>query len=451
MACIINASMTRFRIALEVTPNMRLSFTILTTLVLLCSSLRADNWPQWRGPNFNGSSGETDLPANLDTPLWSVPLPGAGAGTPIVWNDRVFVSAIENGSFKLLAICYDRATGKQLWQREVAIGFSRHPMNNYGSPSAITDGKQVFFYFGSGDLAAFDMDGKPLWSRNLQKDHGNFNVQFLYGASPLLYKNKLYVQVMHRERPYGQTKYEVKPDSYLLAIDPATGKDLWKHIRPTDAVGESKESYCTPLPFEANGRSEIVLVGGDYVTGHDPETGKELWRAGDWNHNPHQDNLRIVPSIVAADDLLIACTPKARGFVFATRAGGNGDITATHIAWRNRDVASDVPVPLYYQNNLYVLDGDFKKGLSCLDPKTGVRKWFTPLDSRSVLRTSPTGANGKIYVMNEDAVVWVLSAADGQILSKTTLGAEGRSRASISAAQGQLFIRTNDKLYSFKK
>jgi outer membrane protein assembly factor BamB len=431
--------------------TLRLPVLVFSFILLLSPSLRADNWPQWRGPNFNGATTESNLPSNLDTPLWSAPLPGLGAGTPIVFNDRVFVSAVETGSFKLLALCYDRATGKQLWQREVAVGFSRHPMNNYGSPSASTDGQQVFFFFGCGDLAAFDLDGKPLWSRNIQKDHGNFNTQFLYGSTPLLYKNKLFLPVLHRDKPYGQTQYAIHPDSYLLAIDPATGKDLWKHIRPNQAVGESKESYCTPLPYEANGRSEIVIVGADCLTGHDPDTGKELWRGGDWNSNPHNDNLRIVPSLVAAGDLFICCTPKVRGFVFATRAGGNGDITATHIAWRNKELTSDVPIPLYYQNNLYVLDGDFKKGLSCLDPQTGQRKWFTPLETRSILRTSPTGADGKIYIMNEAAEVWVLWAADGAILSKTALGDEGRSRASISAAQGQIFIRTATKLYSFKK
>jgi len=129
------------------------------------------------------------------------------------------------------------------------------------------------------------MDGKPIWSRNLQKDHGSFNIQWIYGSSPLLYKGKLYVQVLQRERPYNDTAlpgaapYDGPAPSYLLAIDPATGKDLWKHIRKDEAVDETKESYGTPIPHTtAGGREEILLTGGDAVTAHDPATGAEIWR-----------------------------------------------------------------------------------------------------------------------------------------------------------------------------
>lgn len=424
---------------------------VLGGLLLMAGVVQAGDWAQWRGPNFNGSSDETNLPEKLDPAvnlLWSAELPGHGAGTPIVWKDRVFVSCVEKGSFKLMAMCFDRKAGGLLWKKEVAIGFSSHPMNDMGSPSAITDGKSVFFYYGTGDLAAFDMDGKALWSRNIQKDHGNFNVQFLYGASPLLYKGKLYIQVMHREQPYSKPKLPTPASSYLLGIDPESGKDLFKITRATEAVGESKESYCTPMPYEGKNGPEIVIVGGDYVTGHDPETGQELWRCGGWNVQ-HADNLRIVPSVLMAEDLLIICTPKVRGLVFAIRGGGRGLITDTHIAWRNSEVASDVCIPLHYRGNLYVLDGDFKKGLSCLDLKTGQRKWFTPLRSGAVLRTSPTGADGKIYLMNEQGELWVLSAEDGKVLSTTSLGSEGTARASITAAQGCVFVRTGSKLYVF--
>ncbi|HEX2971861.1 MAG TPA: PQQ-binding-like beta-propeller repeat protein [Tepidisphaeraceae bacterium] len=423
----------------------------LNGLLLIAAVARADNWPQWRGPALNGSSHEINLPDKLDPTtnlLWSADLPGHGAGTPIVWNDRVFISSLEKGSFKLRAMCFDRKTGSLLWNKEVAIGFSSPGMNDMASPSPITDGQRVFFFYGTGDLAAFDMDGKPLWARNIQKDHGNFNVQFLYGASPLLYKGKLYIPVLHREQPYGGKRLEKPSDSYLLAVDANTGKDLWKHIRPTDAHDESKESYATPMPYEGSGRSEIILVGGDCATGHDPETGKEFWRCGGWNPT-RIGHWRLVPSALVADNLFIICTPKVKGCVFAIRAGGNGDVVNTHIAWKNTELASDVCVPLHYQGKLYVLDGDFKKGLSCLDLKTGQRQWFTPLRTGAVIRTSPAGADGKIYLMDERGEAYVLSAADGKILSKTLLGSEGTTRASIAAAQGCVLVRTGAKLYVF--
>src|SRR5205823_3327307 len=128
----------------------------------------------------------------------------------------------------------------------IANGFMVKNIADLASPSAISDGKTVFFYFGTGDLAAFDMDGKVLWQRNLQKDHGPFNFQWIYGSSPLLYKGKLYVPVLHRDVPASQWRSanpgESLADSYLLAIDPATGKDIWKQVRPNDARVESKES-----------------------------------------------------------------------------------------------------------------------------------------------------------------------------------------------------------------
>ena len=289
----------------------------LTLCVLaLGSSLRADNWPQWRGPNLNGSSAETALPEVLNdtTKLWEAKLPGHGAGTPIVFDDRIFVSAQERSSGKLLALCFDR-DGKPLWSREMGQAFGSPPggQNDMASPSAITDGKFVCFTFGTGDMAAFDMDGKQLWKRNIQKDHGAWNMLYLYGASPLLYKGRIYLQVLHRNVPVG---YWGRPgpndklaDSYLLAIDPATGKDIFRQIRKTEAVAETMEAYSTPMPFESPARSEIILVGGNCVTGHDPETGKELWRCGGWNQRG-ETHLRLVPTITIADDLFVVCTPK---------------------------------------------------------------------------------------------------------------------------------------------
>jgi outer membrane protein assembly factor BamB len=350
-------------------------------------------------------------------------------------------------------MCYDRAAGKQLWKREVGLGAGNPPgrLNNMSSPSAVTDGKLVIFLFGTGDIAALDMDGKPLWSRNLQKEFGQWNMLYLYVASPLLYNGRLYVNVLHRNVPvFGRASAGEKPaDSYLLVMDTATGRDFYRHIRPTDAVAESIEAYSTPMPYERDGRLIILIVGGNYLTGHNAEDGRELWRCGGWNKT--DGHLRLVPTVTIADDLFIVCTPKIRGQVFAVKPGGAGDVTETHVAWRNREIASDVCTPLFYQGNLYVLDGDFRKGLSCLEPKTGQRKWFTPIPSRSVLRTSPTGADGKIYCANEAGDVWVISADDGKIISNSSLGSEGPTRASISASQGQVFLRTADKLYCFRK
>jgi outer membrane protein assembly factor BamB len=460
--------------------------------VLFASPLAADNWPQWRGPEFDGSVTEKGLPEALDpkaNQAWSTALPGASSGTPVVWGDRVFVGALDRNTKKLLALCVDRGDGKVLWQKEIAINYDTNQRNDLASPSPITDGKTVWFYYGTGDLAAFDFDGKPLWARNIQKDYGKFNVQWIYSSSPLLYKGKMYVPVLHRDGPAllggggggkrgpggpggppggrgpggpppappaeDPAASAPKPaagrlDSYILCVDPATGKDIWQVTRPTDAVQESREAYTTPIPMEVNGKTQILIMGGDYLTGHDAETGKELWRFG--SYNPEKiGHWRTVTSAVAGAGLVFCSPPKngTHGESFYAVKPGDGTEPAK-LAWKSGDVTTDVCVPLFYQNQLYVLNGD-RFTLTCLDPATGEKKWSTDLGRGKVFRASPLGADGKIYCMNEGADVTVVSAADGKVLSKQSLGTDAPTRSSIVAAEGEVFVRTGDHLYAFKK
>jgi outer membrane protein assembly factor BamB len=434
--------------------------TILRTVVLSLAAIvfalpaAAENWPQWRGPKLNGSSEAKNLPEELDkaSAAWAVKLPGSGAGTPIIWENRIFLSSLDQQSQKLLAMCLDRKDGRVLWRKEVGQGNFTNNRNNMASPSPLTDGKTVWFYYGNGDLAAFDVDGNPLWSRNIQKDHGDFYYQWTYGSSPLLYDGRLYIQVLHRDVPaHGPPPAGgEKAASYLLAIDPQTGKDLWKHVRPEQANAESKESYGTPVPFDGSDRKEVVLIGGDVVTGHDAATGKELWRAGDWNPDKI-GHWRVVPSVLTAQGLAIACAPKG-GPVTAIKAGGNGEITKSHVAWKTKDFSSDVCVPLYYKGNLYVLDGDGPKKLYCVDLKTGKVKWQGTVGGDAVFRTSPTGADDKLYFMNERGGVWVVSADEFKVLYKGDLGgADWPTRSSVAVTDGDVLVRTSDTLYCFRK
>jgi outer membrane protein assembly factor BamB len=425
----------------------------LAVLGMLLPARGEENWAQWRGPNFNGSSSAKDLPETLSASdaLWSTAMPGHSNGTPIVFGDRIFTTA-QRGDGKLLAICLAKKDGKILWQKEISDISITKGRNDSATPSPVTDGKSVFFLFGTGDLACFDMEGNSLWRRNIQKDHGRWNYQWHYGASPLLYKGKLYVQVLHRnvnESNWGDPRPgEALADSYLLAVDPQSGADLWKVVRPNEARAESKEAYTTPIPWELPGGTQILLVGGDCVTGHDPETGKELWRAGGWN--PQKvTSWRLVPTVVTYDGLVFVCPPKG-GQVRAFREGGSGEVTESHRAWIGNGLTSDVCVPLVYQDKLYVLDGD-KKHLTCVDPKSGEKKWSGVLDSRSIIRTSPTGADGKIYVMNEGGDLFVCSASEFKVLSKVALGGDGNSRGSIAAVDGMIVLRTGDKVWAFGK
>jgi outer membrane protein assembly factor BamB len=417
------------------------------------STARAEEWPQWRGPHLNGSSDATGLPQKLDssTQAWAVDLPGTGSGTPIVWQDRIFISCLDQKSSKLLAVCLSRKDGSVLWSKQVGLGYQRNDRNDTASPSPVTDGKIVWFYYGTGDLAAFDLDGNEKWTRNLQKEFGPFNIQWIYASSPLLYDGKLYIQVLQRDVPPHRGGGASGPpaESYLLAMDAATGKDVWKQARPNDAVGESKESYGTPIPYSNDGHTEILLIGGDCVTAHDPQTGKELWRCGGWN--PAKiGHWRMVCSPVGVDGLVIACPPKG-GAVFAIKDGGSGDVTNSSIAWKNPELSTDAAVPLVYKDRLYVLNGD-KKALLCAEPKSGKVIWTAPLAGRSVLRASPTGADEKIYLMNEAGDVWIIAAENGKVLSKSSLGGRN-NHATVAVVDGSVFVRageSGDKLFAFK-
>ncbi len=430
---------------------------IVGMLVAMAAVVRAENWPQWRGPTFNGSSPETGLPETLDEKgaKWAIELPGRGASTPIVWGDRIFLT-VQSKDRNLVALCFEAKNGQVIWQKEMGSAAPSRKEGNadFAGPSAVTDGKSVYFYVSTGNLAAFDMDGKELWpARNLQKEHGPWNYQWIYGSSPLLYRGKIYIQVLHRDIDAANwraaTPSDSLADSFILAIDPANGKDLWKVIRPNDAKVESKEAYTTPMPYEASDPPQIVIVGGDCVTGHDYSNGKEIWRAGGWN--PQKiESYRTVPSAVVANDLVVVCAPK-NGPIMGVKPGV-GDVTKTNFVWTapGREMTSDVAVPAFYEGNLYVLEGE-KKALDCVDPKTGKKKWSQKLESRPVFRASPTVADGKVYCINENGEVWVCSATEAKILSQSKLSNRDKAHAEISVANGRVYVRTGEKLYAFGK
>ncbi|MBI3850525.1 MAG: PQQ-like beta-propeller repeat protein [Verrucomicrobia bacterium] len=414
----------------------------------------AENWPQWRGPFFNGSSTETNLPdrwSETENIVWKVPLPGQSGATPAIWGDSIFVSS-PDAQKNLLLICFDRREGKVRWQKQVATGDRKAGNNNMASPSPVTDGQSVFVIFGTGDLTAFDFSGNELWTRNLAREYGRFANMWQYGASPLLFKGRLYIQVLQRSPlpPDYTHAIDDKPEreSFILCLDPKTGKNIWRHVRPTDAIGESKEAYTTPIPYEGKHGSEIIILGGDYVTAHDAATGDELWRCGGLNS---KKNIwwRTVPSPVAADGFIYVSAPK-REPLLAVKDGGAGLVTDTHIAWKLTEYSTDVCTPLYYQNKLFVLDGD-RQMMTCLNPKTGEKIWQGNLGLREIIRASPTGADGKIYCISEKGNVVILDAGNEfKILATIPMGGEP-CRSSIVAAGGQLFIRTAENLYCLGK
>jgi outer membrane protein assembly factor BamB len=418
----------------------------------LAAAVSAADWANWRGPNHNGSTGEVDLPVKFsktENIAWKVAMPGPSAGTPIIVGNKVFVSSTDPKAEELLALCLDRRTGKELWRRVVGTGFQLDNRSNYASPSPACDGEVVAFFYGNGDLAVFDLNGKKLWAKKIQGDANGFAFQWTFSTSPLLHGGILYMQVLQRNtgvRGHGKTNGN---ESYLLALSPKTGKELWKHNRPSNAKAESLEAFSTPMPYTYKGREELVIVGGDCLTGHDPKTGKELWRWGTWNPS-RIGHWRLVPSPAAGGDVILACAPKG-GSVYAVKSGARGEGA---LAWKSggrRDaVTSDVCTPLFYGGNFYVVYGEGRdKTISCIAPNTGKVHWSTNLESRPKFRASPTAADGKIYLQNHAGEAFVVDAKKGTLLHRTELGEKGDdlTRASVAIAGKQLFIRTNGTLF----
>jgi outer membrane protein assembly factor BamB len=423
----------------------------LASSVLFPSLLSAEDWMQWRGPSFNGTTTETGLPVKFgpeEGVAWSVPMAGASASTPIVAGNRVFLSSADTDAQSLHAVCLDRLTGKTLWQHKVADGSKRDDRSNYASPSPVTDGKTVVFFYGNGDLIAFDVDGKQLWSKNIQQEYGDFAFQWTFSTSPLLFEGRLYVQVLQRDQPV-HDKGRVGGESYLLCLD-LSGKTLWRHVRPTEAQAESREAFSTPMPYNVDGKWQVLIAGGDMLSGHDPATGAELWRWGTWNPT-RIGHWRLVPSPVAGAGVVLACAPK-KAPVFAVKPG-HGILDEKALAWSSTDrgVTSDVPTPAFADGDFFVLS-DLSKALSRVAPDGSV-KWTLETPGRVKYEASPLVADGKVYIVNFSGEVVVVDAADGKILHQTAFGsgADKLVRAAIIASHKQLFLRTDTRLFCIGK
>jgi outer membrane protein assembly factor BamB len=392
------------------------------------------NWPHWRGPSMNGVATETGLPtrwSKTENIAWSLAMPARSGSTPIIWGNHIFLNVAEAGALHLWAV--DRVKGTPLWKRPLSGGDRVQRKANNSTPSPVTDGRTVWAMTGTGVIKAFDFGGKELWNRDLQKDYGTFGIQFGYGSSPLLHEGALYVQVLHG--------FFTDDPSYVLKIGGADGRTLWKVERPTKARQESPDSYTTPALLRYGTMTEIIVSGGDVVTGHDPATGRELWRADGLNPT-NNGNFRLVASPLVHRDLLFV--PSRERPLLAIKPGGRGDVTASHVLWRFMN-GPDVPTPV--TDGAYLYSVNDRGIVYCLDVKTGATVYGPQRLRPATYSASPVLADGRIYVTDEDGVTSVFRAGPKfEMVAENNLGEYTLSSPAVVG--GQIFIRTDNFLYA---
>ncbi len=428
----------------------------LAGCLLVCSSLAiAENWPQWRGPEGNGISSETGIAttwSKTDNVAWRAPLPGPGGATPVVWEDRVFVTSSdgEADGADLLLLCFS-TQGEELWRQKVASGNrnARTIEGNSASPSPVTDGEHVWCFFGNGVLGCYDVEGSEVWKLDVQDRYGEFDIQFGMTSTPVLDGDGLYLQLIH-----GTWGGEYKVGK-VVRLNKKTGKEVWAVDRPTEATDECKHSYASAFIYDDGNHRFLVTHGADNTIAHDLETGRELGRLGGLNGpsklNPNQyDNtFRLVATPAGAEGVIIVPTCKGGPVVAVNvRDDLSGDLTDNPEAVRwTYEKTPDVSIPLVVDGLVF---GVMKPGqVFCLDLQTGEELYYERIHNAEH-RASPVYADGHIYICSRDGITTVIKAGpEFEVVAENDIGNEPIT-ASPAISNGKLYLRSYDALYAIE-
>lgn len=441
---------------MKLSRRITLALVALTVagLSIFSATVSAGNWPQWRGPDGSGVSNEKNLPSEW-TPTknikWKTPIEGRSHSSPIVWDNRVFLTTAIEGpevpgakaakhmlddkefvhpdaiganhkhTFKVL--CLDRDTGKILWQMTAWEGTpydDRHRKSSYAASTPATDGKLVYAYFGTEGLYAYDFKGKLAWKAQV----GNIATLGLGTAtSPILYENLVILQC---DEDNGAA-------SFIVAYDKKTGKEVWKTPRKVQV------SWSTPLLVKTSTRAELITSGTEAIIAYDPATGKELWR-----HKGVESN--AIPSPVANSEMVYLVAGFPAKIAYAIRLGQNGDLTGTPNApWKYEKGTAYVPSPILYGDYLYLTTD--RGILTCIDAKTGEVKYEGGrIPIPATFTASPVAFEGKILMTSEDGDTFMVKAGPKhEILGTNSVGEP--VYASPAIADGRIFIRGEKNLY----
>jgi outer membrane protein assembly factor BamB len=386
----------------------------------------AQFWPRWRGPSGQGLVKGDDYPdkwSGTENVLWKVNVPGSGNSSPIVWGNRIFLTASHDAGKRRSILCFNRQGGELLWEASApnAAPEDSHRKNGHASSAPTTDGQNVYAYFGNHGLLAVDFNGKQIWHRDL----GEFNAYHGTASSPLLHHDRVILVQDHRG------------GSFTVALDKDTGRELWRRSRPT------KVGWNSPIAVKVGQREEIVVSGQQQVIAYHPESGEELWRA-------RGNTFEAIPTPVVGQGLIF-CSSGRAGPTIAIRPGGSGDVTDSHIAWRAAKGSPFVPSTILVGKYLYMVN-DMAAIATCYEAQTGEVMWQGRLGNarREGFSSSPVAVGDKLFFTNDDGETFVLQAgAEFNLLHVNKLGE--RVLASPALVDGNWYFRTDKHLLAIGK
>ena len=397
----------------------------------------AEDWPCFRGPSRQGISQEKNLPqkwSDTSNIVWKTAIAGEGWSSPIVWGEHIFLTTATDKGESFHLVCIDRKTGAVVWDREVLRQQAGHKsrQNSYASSTPATDRQRIYVVAADGSIAAVSFKGEVVWTNrdfNYYSEHG-------LAVSPVLYKDIVIIPFDWSSPGPDTTLGWQKPwdKAVIVALNKNTGKVQWKGQR-----GASRIAHVTPQILSENGSDQLVSGAGDVVQGFDLATGERIWTA----RSPGEG---VVPSIVIGDGLIFATSGFGEPAIRAIRTGGRGDVTQTHIAWESKDDVPKIPSMLYVKPYLFlVTEGGLAK---CIKAATGEVLGETRLKGK--VSASPVWADGRIYFLSEEGVTTITETGpEFKIVARNELGE--KCCASPAISQGQIFIRTENNLYSIRK
>ncbi len=396
-------------------------------------------WPQWRGPMATGAAPQADPPlqwSETNNVKWKAAIPGDGNSTPIVWGNRVFIltampagggggggSEIPTQPYQFIVVCYDRQTGRVLWQKiaRQEVPHEGHQENNtFASASPVTDGKILCAFFGSRGLHCYDFDGNLKW----EKDFGKMKTRmgFGEGSSPALYGDTIVIYWDHEGA------------DFIAAMDKNTGKELWRQPRD-EATG-----WSTPLIIVHNGQRQVIVNATHRVRSYDLATGKQLWECGGQTAN-------AIPTPVASADVVYVTSGFKGNALQAIKLGRTGDLTGTDaVLWSHDKNTPYVPSPLLVDNFLYVVTGN-NAVLSCFEAATGQSDFeHERLEGIYNIYASPVAAKDRVYVLSREGACLVIKKGPKlEILATNKL--DDQTDASLALAGKEIVVRGHHNLY----